>query len=110
MAENFANEPDRADVEKNKGLAIIAYIIFFIPLLVARDSKYAMYHANQGLLLLLAAIAINIVGTVIPIIGWLIIAPLGNLAVLVFVIIGIINASKGEQKPLPLIGGFQLIK
>jgi uncharacterized membrane protein len=102
--------PDPQDVEKNKVMAILAYIIFFIPLIAARESKFAMYHANQGLVLFLAAVVINIVGGLIPFIGWFLILPFGWIAVLVFAIIGIINASKGEVKPLPLIGGIIIIK
>jgi uncharacterized membrane protein len=102
--------PDPQDVEKNKVMAILAYIIFFIPLIAARESKFAMYHANQGLVLFLAAVVINIVGGIIPFIGWFVILPFGWIAVLVFAIIGIINASKGEVKPLPLIGGISIIK
>lgn len=98
----LSNEERQADVEKNKGVAIVAYIVFFIPLLAAKDSQYAMYHANQGLLLFLAAIAVNIVGAMIPFLGWMIVSPLGNIAVFVFAVIGIMNAAKGEQKPLPL--------
>lgn len=102
--------PDPQDVEKNKAMAILAYIIFFIPLIAARDSRFAMYHANQGLVLFLAAVVINIVGGIIPFIGWFLILPFGWIAVLVFAIIGIINSSKGEMKPLPLIGGISIIK
>lgn len=102
--------PDPEDVEKNKVMAILSYIIFFIPLIAARDSKFAMYHANQGLVLFLAAVVINIVGGIVPFIGWFIILPFGWIAVLIFAIIGIINASKGEMKPLPLIGGISIIK
>ncbi|HAI73918.1 TPA: hypothetical protein DCL22_00845 [Candidatus Moranbacteria bacterium] len=91
-------------------MAIIAYIIFFVPLLAARDSKFAMYHANQGLNLFLLAVAVSVVGAIIPFLGWFIILPFGHLAVLIFVIMGIINASKGEMKPLPLIGKIELIK
>lgn len=105
-----APQSNKEDVEKNKVMAIIAYIIFFIPLLAARDSKFAMYHANQGLNLFLLAVAVSIVGTIIPFLGWFLILPFGHLAVLIFVIMGIINASKGEMKPLPLIGKFELIK
>lgn len=103
-------QSNKEDAEKNKVMAIIAYIIFFIPLLAARDSKFAMYHANQGLNLFLLAVAVSVVGTVIPFLGWFIILPFGHLAVLIFAIMGIINASKGEMKPLPLIGKFELIK
>jgi uncharacterized membrane protein len=105
-----APQADKADVEKNKTMGILAYIIFFIPLLAAKDSKFAMYHANQGLVLFLASVAIYIVGMIIPIIGWFLIIPLGQIAILVFAILGIINASKGEMKPLPLIGGINILK
>jgi uncharacterized membrane protein len=105
-----APQADKDDAEKNKGMAILAYIIFFIPLLAAKDSKFAMYHANQGLVLFLAAIVGNIVLTIIPIIGWIIMGTIFPLVILIFAIMGIINASKGEMKPLPLIGGFNIIK
>ncbi len=110
MSENNYLEVDPSDVEKNKVMAILAYIIFFIPLLVAKESKFAMYHANQGLILFLAAVIINVVGAVIPIIGWLIIIPLGNLAVLIWAILGIIKAAGGKVAPLPLIGKYNLLK
>lgn len=109
-----ANVYTDKDVEDNKAMAIIGYILpilFFIPLVTdAKNSPFAKFHANQQLNLLLAAIAVNIVGTIIPILGWFIILPLGSLALIVVAIIGIMNAAKGEMKALPLIGGFSLIK
>lgn len=110
MQGQFSPQSDPADVEKNKMMALLSYLIFFIPLLAARESPFAMYHANQGLILFLAALFINVIGTIIPIIGWFIIIPIGNLLVLVYAVIGIINALNGQNKPLPLIGKFQLIK
>lgn len=103
-------QANKGDAERNKGMAILAYIIFFIPLLAAKDSKFAMYHANQGLVLFLSAVAVNVIGGIIPIIGWLLILPIGNLVLLIFAIMGIINAAKGEEKPLPVIGGFKILK
>jgi len=101
------------DVEKNKAMAIVGYIIpilFFIPLLSdAKNSPFAKFHANQQLNLLIAAVVVNIVGTVIPFLGWFIILPLGTIFLIVVAIMGIINAAKGEMKELPLIGGFKLI-
>jgi len=108
--EQTMGTPDPQDVEKNRVMAILAYIIFFIPLIAARDSRFAMYHANQGLVLFLAAVVVNIVGGIIPFIGWFLILPIGWIAVLLLAIIGIINSSKGEMKPLPLIGGISIIK
>jgi uncharacterized membrane protein len=110
-----AQPTNSTDAEKNKVMAIVGYILpilFFVPLLSeeSKKSPFAKFHANQQLNLLLAAIAVNIVGTIIPVLGWFIILPLGSLALIVFMIMGIINGAKGEMKKLPLIGGFQLIK
>lgn len=102
--------PEQSDIEQNKAMAILAYIIFFIPLLAAKDSKFAMFHGNQGLTLFLAAMIINVVGTIIPILGWLLILPLGNLLVFILAIIGIVHAAKGQVKELPLIGKYTLLK
>ncbi len=103
-------QSDPTDIEKNKTMAILAYIIFLIPLLAAKESKFAMYHVNQGLILFLAAVAINILGAIIPIIGWFFILTLGNLAIFVLAVMGIINAAQGQTKPLPIIGKFKIIK
>jgi uncharacterized membrane protein len=104
---------DPQDAEKNKAMAIVGYIIpilFFVPLVTdAKNSPFAKFHANQQLNLLLAAVVINIVGGIIPFIGWFIILPLGMIFLIVVAIMGIISASKGEMKPLPLIRGFKLI-
>lgn len=93
----------------SKAVAAVSYIVFFVPLLVARDSKYAMYHANQGLLLFVFAVAVSVIGNVIPILGWFVIGPIGNIMIIIFAILGIINAASGKTKPLPLIGKFTLI-
>ncbi|MBQ5667140.1 MAG: DUF4870 domain-containing protein [Oscillospiraceae bacterium] len=97
-------------MEGNKLLAAISYIgiLFLVPLLAAKDDAFARYHANQGLVLFLAGIVIGIIG-IIPVVGT-IIAFVGGIACFVFTILGIINALKGEMKPLPLIGGIEMIK
>ena len=99
-----------ADIEANKIMAVLAYILFLIPLLAAKESPYAKYHTNQGLLVCLAAIAVSIVGSIIPILGWFIILPIGSVIVAVLGIIGIINAWKGTAKDLPIIGKIRIIK
>lgn len=111
---NEAPKKDSADVEKNKAMAVIGYILpilFFIPLISeAKNSPFAKFHANQQLNLLLGCIAVNVVGGIIPFLGWFIILPFGSILLIVLAIIGIINAAKGEKKALPIIGGFELIK
>lgn len=108
-----APKADTADFEQNKVMAIVGYIIpllFFVPMLSEKRSPFGMFHANQQLALLIAAVLVQIVGTVIPILGWFIILPLGMIAVVVLAIMGIINASNGEMKQLPIIGGYSIIK
>jgi uncharacterized membrane protein len=98
------------DVEKNKGMAILAYFLFFIPMLTdAKNSQFAMFHANQGLLVLLAGVIVSVVGSIIPLLGWFLILPFGSIFVFVLWIMGIINAAKGEMKELPLIGGIHIL-
>jgi len=111
MNEKVTNleQADSTDVATNKAMAILAYILFFVPLLAARHSKFAMYHANQGLVLFLALVAVNIVSSIIPIIGWLLIGPLANLGLFILAVVGILNAAGGKCKPLPLIGGIRII-
>jgi len=89
-------------------MAVLAYIIFLIPLLAAKDSPFAKFHTNQGLVLFIGAIASSIIA-VIPIIGW-IVAPILGLAVTILSIIGIVNALGGKAKELPIIGKFKILK
>jgi uncharacterized membrane protein len=100
---------DQNDIQANKGMAIVAYILFFVPLIAAKESKYAMYHANQGLTLFLAAVITNVILGIIPIIGWILL-PFSNLAVVVLAILGIVAAAQGQAKPLPVIGAYTLLK
>ncbi len=101
-------EYDAQDIEKNKVMALLAYIIFLIPLLAAKDSKFARFHTNQGLVLFLGGIIASVVA-VIPVIGW-IVAPIAGLVITVLAIIGILNALNGRAKELPVIGKFKILK
>ena len=102
------SEYDAQDIEKNKVMAVLAYILFFIPLLAAKDSKFARFHTNQGLVLFIGGILSSVIAA-IPIIGW-IIAPIAGLVITVLAVIGIINALNGRAKELPVIGKFKILK
>ena len=93
----------------DKVIAIIGYLIFFVPLLIQNKSQFLTYHANQALVLFILAFGGNVILGLIPVIGW-IIMPLFAIFTLILMIMGMINASKNLQKPLPLIGHFQIIK
>jgi uncharacterized membrane protein len=110
-----ALEVDFNDAEKNKVFGILAYIIFFIPLIAAKDSPFAKYHANQGLALFITMIVSLTVLTIlsfIPFIGFVfsLLHVLVYLGFLVLVVLGIVNAAAGKCVPLPVIGGIKLIK
>jgi len=103
--QNAQPQPD-AKKGKNIGMAVVAYIIFFIPLLTdAKNDPFVKYHVKQGLVLFIFGVAIWFVINVIPVFG-LVIAPILNVALLVLLILGIVNAVNGVEKPLPLIGHF----
>jgi uncharacterized membrane protein len=110
--------PAAADVEKNKVMGILAYlgILWLVPLLAAKDSPFAKYHCNQGLVLFLGAMCVwfcCLIITFIPFLNLIMILlwPVFGITCLVFAILGIINAANGVCKPLPLIGNrFTLIK
>ena len=113
---------DNEDIEKNKILALFSYlgILLLIPLLAAKDSKFARFHVNQGLVLLICEIVVGIVTSIlgailgfIPVAGALL-SSLISLVVgvvdIVLVIIGIINAVNGKAKELPIIGKIRILK
>lgn len=93
-----------------KVTSIFAYLglIFWLIGFLAGDKEEAKFHLNQGLVLMLTSIA-SMVVALIPILGW-IVAPVVNIAVFVFMIMGIVYAAKDEEKPLPIIGKIQLLK
>lgn len=100
---------DPADIEKNKVMAGLAYLLFFLPLVACPDSRFGRFHANQGLLLLIVSIAGGIILGIIPIIGW-VLMPIFYIAVMIFAIMGLINGLNGKSKKLPLFGKFIIIK
>jgi len=109
--------------EDHKVNAIIGYVLpvlFFLPLIneSSKNSVYARFHSNQQLNLLVAGLVFYAVsGVIISILFGMgigmIIASLIQLVPLLFLalaIIGILNASKGEMKELPVIGKYHLMK
>ena len=96
---NFTPE----DVVSGKTMAILAYLVFFIPLLMEdmKKNNFVMYHTEQAIVLVIINIVVAIVGTVTCGIGLILYIPW-----LIFLIMGILNASKGECKPLPLVGSY----
>lgn len=113
MADNIPNI-SQEDINANKGMAALSYLgfLFLIPMLSKKDSQFCRYHVNQGIILFIIEVAgnilFNILGMFLGI--FTIIGGVFWLAYVVLIILGIVNATTGKVKPLPLIGGFTLYK
>lgn len=90
---------------------VLSYIgiLFIIPLIAAKDDADIKFHVNQGLVLFLVGVIGGFICGFIPMIGGYISMAL-SIFTFVLMIIGIINASKEETKPLPIIGGITILK
>jgi uncharacterized membrane protein len=97
------------DADKNKGMAIAACFIFFLPLLTdARHSPFAMHWANQSLLRVFVHIGAMAL-LFIPILGWMLF-PFVQLFAVVLFILSLVWAAQGKMKPLPIVGGYTVVK
>lgn len=118
---------DPGDIEQNKVMALLSYlgILVLVPLLAAKELRFARFHANQGLVLLIALVGWSVVYRVIMAIlrlillngaAWRIYTSLGTTLSLVYIVftilavIGIVNAMNGKAKEPPVIGKYRLLK
>lgn len=98
MGENMSNE--------RRGMAALGYVgaLCLIPLIFARDSQFAQYHAKQGLILAIIGFLLNFVGGLL----WRI--PFGGLLVIIMAVVllvvsikGILKALNGEKYEIPVV-------
>jgi len=84
------------DISENKLWAIIGYlgVLCLIPLLAKKDSKFAQFHAKQGLILTIGSFL-----SWVPFFGWLL-----GILIFIFWIMGVISVIQGKMKPLPIVG------
>lgn len=94
------------DIANNKVYAVLSYIgiLFLVPMIGAKNSPYAKFHANQGLLLFIVNVIIGVASEFFHYLGIL------NIVTLVFMVMGIVNAAKGKTERLPVFGKFDLYK
>ncbi len=101
--------------QEDKTVAILAYctLIGYIIAIVMHGSnktKLGTYHLRQATGLLILGVGYWIVTMIlmfIPFLGFIIamLSPFIGLGILVLLIMGIVNAANGAEKPVPLIGG-----
>lgn len=126
---NILNTPDttasysQQDIDQNKIMGILSYfgILVLIPIFAAKESPFARFHVNQGLVLLVTGIlvgmATSLVGMLFGLIHidvltvlWNIVSWLIRMAMFALMILGIVNAASGKAKELPLVGNFRILK
>jgi len=107
--DDYSDEMDPDDVSKNKLMAILAYIgiLVIIPLIVAKDSKFARFHTNQGLILCILAIICSCLAR-LKVIGWLF--SICGIVIFIMAVVGIIYAAQGKAKELPVVGNWKILK
>ena len=104
----------QSEIDSGKTMAILSYIpIALVGLIVAivsisqKNNAFSLFHAKQALTLYICWIVIAL--CCIPFCFICIGIPMllaANLGGLVLCVIGIINASGGQCKPLPVVGKF----
>ncbi|MBU3925064.1 hypothetical protein KJ854_03955 [Patescibacteria group bacterium] len=89
---------DEQDIQQNKLWALLGYlgILVLIPLLAKKDSKFAQFHAKQGLVMFIIGFFLWI-----PIVGWL-----AAIAWIFIWIIAVIKVLQGQYWKAPVIGDF----
>ena len=98
-----------ADAKNNKVMAVLCYIwlLWLVPMLTDyKNEPVVRFHINQGIIFTIYSVVVRIAAWLfgyIPVLGGIINFVLWA-SIVVFFIIGIINAVNLEEKPLPFIG------
>ena len=100
-------------LRERRRLAAVAYtgILFFVPLYACKNKKYGIFHANQGLLILIFLVFGAVLSGAIGAsrIGYTICCGyFGGLFYLM--ILGAIRGFRQSMEPLPIIGGIRILK
>ncbi len=105
------------DTEEHKVYGIISYlaILFVVGLQVAPQSRFVRFHANQGMVLCLTMVLVELAGRFLdwlPMVGRYLVwgTQVLGFGCVILMVVGMINAARGESKRLPVIGGYDLLK
>lgn len=97
-----------SSAQKNKLMAVLAYlgVLVIVSFIFAKDDQFVKFHIKQGLVLLAIEAVVWIIRMSMIFYPLWFILHLINLAAFILAIVGIINALKGEEKQLPLVGDY----
>lgn len=126
--EKLNDTPDATDtysadeIQNGKVMGVLSYIgiLVLVPLLAEKNNRFVKFHANQGLVLIIANIiyniAVKIVGNVLALISLGVATIMNSLlgivgwVFIILAIIGIVNVCQGKAKELPVIGSIKIVK
>ncbi|MCL2451460.1 hypothetical protein FWD20_01070 [Candidatus Saccharibacteria bacterium] len=120
----------KQEIEQGKGMAILAYILAFIPYFAEDKNKFVRFHAIQGMNILIWAIIVSVVVgivnsfiwnafvgncvssiwsgslsgcnyTMANLITWILWIP--SFVILIVDLIGLFGAANGQMKKVPII-------
>ena len=109
ITEDLALRFDKETNDQARISCAIAYLFFFVPLVMHPESKFARYHCNQGLILLILEF-LGIIGLAeIPKIGGFL-SFMCLLFCLFCMVRGIILSLQGKAKRIPFFGKLVIIE
>ena len=113
---------EKEDVQRNKVMGVLSYIglLVLVPLLAGnKSSPYLRHHLNQGIVLWIASLILNLItnGSLLgyrifyyDLWGLSLVGGVLSLALFIFAIAGIVSACKGTKNPLPLVGSIRIFQ
>ncbi len=92
----------------NVVMGVLSYlsILVLIPLLTTKDDPFVKFHIKQGFVLLVIGVVLWLLGSMMYLPMIYPILMIAQLGLLVLIVLGIVNAVKGDEKELPLVGQF----
>ena len=111
MDEPIASLPAASEGLADNVAGALAYVtifpaILFLILEPYNKRQFVRFNAIQCLCLAVSGFVLSFLCAVIPIVGWLILAPLVGLTMFVSVILCIVKAYSGVKFKLPVIGNY----
>lgn len=90
-------------------VACLSYILFFLPLIFCKKEPFALFHANQSLILWIFAIVFYLAFAFIPNVN-VVALPIIVIFHILGIFYGMYTSAHGKAKTLPLIGKITIIK
>ncbi len=114
---------DVSDISENHVMGLLAYLswLVLIPIFKAKNSKYARFHVNQGLILAILETILGIVSGIFSSIGnhvligfpfYLIsvLVSLLQIPVVIYAVIAFVGAIRGRAMEIPFINSIKILK